>query len=188
MTQAALFDAGEIEVTDGGLDGLATPPEILALVDRFWPDGYHLDPATNRSALTKPTVAGWTVADDCFTQPTWAVAGKGTRIWMNPPYSDPRRFVRWLALAHWDDACECMTLLRNDYSTQWFADCVETATAWAALRARPRFWLHGGPTAGGTVAASMFYWGPRASRWCDIFDEIGWTFPAMRKRPEWRRE
>src|SRR5690606_31465515 len=145
--------------------------EILRLVDRFWPDGYHLDPATNRNALTKPAIAGWTVADDCFSQPTWAVAGPGTRIWVNPPYSDPRRFAGWVALAHHDAACECVPRLRNDDSTQWCADCVATATAWAALRARPRFWLNGGPPGGGAVAASMFYWGENAGRWRGIYEE-----------------
>lgn len=189
VTQAALFQASEITVDEGGLDSLATPPEILALVDQFWPQGYHLDPTTNAGALTRPTVAAWTLADDCFTKPTWAVAGAHTRIWLNPPYSGPGRFLRWLALAHWDELCECLALVRHDHSTQWWAEACESATRWAALRWRPRFWLNGKRTGtGGTFAADLFYWGPRAGRFDEVFREIGWTFHAMRQQPTWRRE
>lgn len=171
-------------------DSYCTPDNVWALVDQVWPDGWHLDPMTNRFAVRSGTVANWTISDDALARPSWHVTDGPQRTWLNPPYSGPwdalRRLVsEWFAMPA---GSEAMALVKQDTSTRWWADCANTATVIAMLSMRVAFLRGGAPVSGSNFTSAIFYWGPRASTFRRVFhkDGIGWVYPGERKPPHWR--
>lgn len=102
-----------------------TPPHVFdALGLRF-----DLDPAAPPGGVPwVPADAFYTEADDGLLQPWHG------RIWLNPPYSNPRPWIERF-IAHRDGAA----LLPADTATGWFHEWVIQAETFCFLRGRLRF-------------------------------------------------
>lgn len=166
--------------SDEGSDGLCTPDWIVELIDGN--DGVwgciDLDPCWNANAITMPNIA-WTKRDNCFAHDSWAVRGEGTRIFMNPPYSNPAPFVSRLAIEVDGSKCEAMLLVKHDHSTGWWRSAMATATAVAMFHKRVDYL--GGPRRCGSFASSMIYMGPDVERFCNVFRKVAYV--AVPARP-----
>lgn len=127
MSQASLF-AEHVEPEAADSDSWCTPPEIMDIPHRLWPEGIALDACANQSSIALGFVrarTAWRKADDCTRQPTWNIPGeKFPTCWGQPPYSREGapiidHFINnvWLAGELW----ESLWLVRLDTSTEWWA-------------------------------------------------------------------
>jgi site-specific DNA-methyltransferase (adenine-specific) len=132
-----------------------TPPEILDLVERVAPIGFDPCPIN-------PTFDG-------LKEP-WH--GRGL-AYINPPYG--RAIAEWTEKAAWVGSTfdtEIVMLIPARTDTIWWQRHIVHADAIAFWRGRIRFVgaAHGAP-----FPSAFPYWGPHADRFCQVFDEYGWT-------------
>ena len=80
---------------DPGSDDWHTPPEIVELVLKVWPDMPDLDPATSEAAIV-PALRRITPESDGGIGGLEADWGDAGRVWLNPPYSRPAPWLRKL--------------------------------------------------------------------------------------------
>lgn len=130
-------------------DSWCTPPEIVDIAHRLWPEGIALDPCSNAHARALGFVraeVSWTKADDCLVQPTWAVRPR-TTCWWQPPYSaeggrltgaaerSTMKPARGSWVTRWEagDLWETLALVRLDPSTEWWRVLDTRATSLVLL-------------------------------------------------------
>ena len=129
MTQRSFFhDRISQEPTK---DDQCTPESILKPVRSFKP--ITLDCCANEWSINLGFVSAlevWTKSDDCLSKPNeaWSSHGDETMVWFQPPYSDPKPFVTRLADAYHHRRFDCVGLVRNDTSTEWW-DMIECVSA-----------------------------------------------------------
>ena len=80
---------------DPGSDDWHTPPELVELVRKVWPDLPDLDPATSEDAIL-PALRRITPESDGGIGGLEADWGDAGRVWLNPPYSRPAPWLRKL--------------------------------------------------------------------------------------------
>jgi len=115
----------DLEWDHASSDVWLTPPivfEALGIV-------FDLDPASPPGGVPWiPATRHYSEIDDGLIQP-WE-----GRVWLNPPYSDPRPWVERLAI-HADG----VALLPVDTSTGWWHDQVTSAAMLCFVKGRLRF-------------------------------------------------
>lgn len=162
-----------------------TPPGAIACRDRVWATT-TTDPCWHPRSFSTAAIT-YTRADDGLVQ-VWL-----GRVWLNPPWSDPRPWLE-LLIAHcalvgqWP-AHEGMAMVKNDPSTAWWRRCWETADAVVFLSERTRYWqiVDGEVVPCGTPEFSsvVFYWGHDAETFLREWEadgHYGRTLPAHRRR------
>lgn len=102
-----------------------TPPSVFAALGLT----FDLDPATLPGGVPwVPAERHYSELDDGLTQP-W-----DGRIWLNPPYSNPRP---WIEKLSWNG--NDVALLPADTATSWFHDFVTKADGFCFIKGRLRF-------------------------------------------------
>jgi phage N-6-adenine-methyltransferase len=141
-------------------DEWETPPEFFDLINRQL-GPFTLDPCAR--AETAKCEQYFTQEDDGLAQPWYGV------VWVNPPYSAPRRWVeKALAEMAAGHANRIVMLLPAAVDTVWFHDLVLPHAEVYFIRGRLRFlgWEGtpiGSPTAGNVLAVF------RPKGWCDAY-------------------
>jgi site-specific DNA-methyltransferase (adenine-specific) len=140
-------------------DEWETPPEFVAgLEAEFGP--FTLDPCARAENAKAPRF--YTKQEDGLTRPWFG------RVWINPPYSNPRLWVK----RAWDEHCAGHTdlivlLLPASTDTGWFHDYCYGKAEVRLLRGRIRFWGWertpiGAPTSGSMLV--IYKPAPRAAK------------------------
>jgi hypothetical protein len=152
-----------------------TPPEILAAVLEFWPQGIGLDPCWSRESLVRARTR-WTLEDDGLSEP-WD--GHGT-IWVNPPFSNVAPWLlRCANVQGLDD--EVLVICKADFTTTWAA-YLWTADMVCIRSKRDQFLTPnkrlGSPTWGSVLA----YWGLHVQRFRQVFTPFGKVLDLRKER------
>ena len=122
---AVRLDLENLDWTPEGNDVWFTPPAIF---DALSVD-FDLDPATIPGGIPWiPARHTYSEVDDGLIQPWHG------RVWLNPPYSNPRPWIQRLAQHN-----NGIALLPADTATSWWHDYVITARALCFIRGRLRF-------------------------------------------------
>ena len=156
-----------------------TPATLIELVRRVM-RGIDVDPATNAGAQAVIRAATFYTLETDGLAHDWH-----GRVFLNPPYSDPAPFVmRLLGEYDADNTTEAIALVNARTGSAWFQALA--VRAWRCeLRARVRFWrpdrLEGSV---GRLSSVVFYLGPNARRFVNVFGSEGVTSPpASRNAP-----
>ncbi len=146
-------------------DDRCTPPDVIGALLAFWPYGIDLDPCSNPWSQI-PATNQLDKAHDSLAEPTWRslllagdVESMIRTIYCNPPYSDPRAFVRRCRLAA-EQGAEVVALVRHDCTTEWWADIRGHAAAHCQPSQRLRFRLAGEDTGPSDHASTIVLWLP----------------------------
>lgn len=130
-------------------DEWSTPPEfVTALETRY--GAFDLDPCCRPE--TAKGVYYFTREQDGLAQPWWGL------VWVNPPYSDPKAWIRKaIAEVQRDPQTRVIMLLPAATDTGWFHDLVLAHGDIELLRGRIKFlgWAGvpvGSPTSGSVLA------------------------------------
>jgi phage N-6-adenine-methyltransferase len=114
-----------------------TPPEVFGYWDRL----FDFDMDACAEITTAKCVRFYVAQDDALSRP-WHKEG-GSRVWMNPPYSNPKPWVE-KAIAESQQGTFVLGLLPADTSTKWFELLRTTKNVSVVeLRGRIRFLLNG---------------------------------------------
>jgi hypothetical protein len=156
------------ETNERESDRWCTPPEIAELVCRWWGGPPDLDPAADPKQ-TMPARMKYTIDDNGLAQP-WV----GASIWLNPPFSQSRRFVDELAKARGDR----IAFVKLDPTTRLWRESVrESAAAFCLLDRRVRYWFNGGPVAAAKFPSALVYFGRKPKSWARFFRKLGGCYP-----------
>lgn len=159
----ALLGFVDPPTTDGSdSDSWCTPEEVLRCVYETMGD-IDLDPCSNPHSQVAATTE-WTITDDAFSK-DWSGY---KRIYCNPPYSNPGRWLQRCRDAHALGA-EVIVLVKCDPSVRWWNRHMWTATAIAFWSKRIAFVSQGTTVAGNNFASALGYWGPRFRNFHDAF-------------------
>lgn len=159
--QGDLFAPAEVAAEDDPKDSWCTPPEIVNIAHRLWPDGIGLDPCSNvwaRALGFVRAAVSWTKADDCTKQPTWNVVPPRTRCWFQPPYSRAGAPIvddwarRWDAREVW----ETLALVRVDSARPWWKALDSRACALVLFHERLEHYAAGQRETGSNFCSAMF--------------------------------
>lgn len=149
-----------------GADQHNTPDEIIALSSLIL-GGIDLDPCSD-AGKNVPAKEHFTFADDGLNL-DWTIDGKATLVYMNPPYSEARKWVEKLV---YEDSqgriVRAIALLPARPDTQWFR----------ALRDFPVCFIKGRLTFKGQrdpapFPSCLFYVGPEEAKFVEIASSIG---------------
>jgi hypothetical protein len=156
-----LLDAEAFEAVDDPKDSWCTPPEIVDIAHRMWPEGIGLDPCSNRHALALGFVraaVAWTKSDDCRRQPTWNVTPPRTTCWLQPPYSREGSPIVDNWARRWDagELWETIALVRVDSSTEWWKQICSRATSLVHFTDRLAHYEAGQRREGSNFCSAMF--------------------------------
>jgi phage N-6-adenine-methyltransferase len=148
-----------------------TPSEIIELA-RAVLGNFDLDPASCASANERVKAAKfYSPEDDGLKQP-WC--GK---VWMNPPYSTPEigQFIgKLVAEVAAGRVSEAVVLVDNKTETAWYQAAAKAATAICLYSKRIRFLCPDGSPGFLPVRGQvLFYFGPNARRFIEIFEPLG---------------
>ena len=147
-----------------------TPEHVLDLVRKV-AGPIALDVATSPD---NPTNADriFTEADDGLAQ-TW-MAPVGRTIWMNPPYNALKAWAaRWAdAAGAAGDLCHYLALTPARTDTQWFRSMRLASDSVCFVEGRLTF--KGAPSCA-PFPSAIFYAGPTAHVFADVFRDLGWT-------------
>lgn len=150
-------------------DDWYTPPGYIEAA-RSVMGGIDLDPAS--SELAQSIVK----ADSYFTKTINSLHQPWHgRIWLNPPYSMPGRFVGKLITEYLDRRIDqAIILVNNDSDTGWFHDLLNTAAAVYFTRGRIQFFspIRAGKS-GPRQGQAFFYFGSGAALFSERFQAIG---------------
>ena len=197
---------------DPGSDDWHTPPEIVDLVCKVWPNLPDLDPATSETAIV-PALRRITPESDGGIGGLEADWGDASRVWLNPPYSRPAPWLRKLrdhVSQDLDPAVlpnsegrpwgqrQALALVKADTSTRiWheiaFPESPALGVAPDVLWFRKRIRFVGPRSKGGkgspNFPSSMLVWGPGAwdvggggSRTSNFRDHVAWVFRDLAHR------
>lgn len=143
-----------------------TPRVVLDLVREFAAGPIALDPATSPD---NPTGAAtfFTEADNGLLRP-WHTDGL---IYVNPPYG--RALAPWARrIANEGQHIEIIALLPARPDTKWWQDhVIKTCDALCFWRGRLKFVDAPAPA---PFPSALAYWGPRAQRFCEVFEGAGY--------------
>lgn len=143
-----------------------TPDEVLTLVRAVSPTGQiGLDPATSPA---NPCQAGvfFTEKDDGLSK-GWA--GHGL-VFVNPPYSDIKRWAPYIAHQGVGQNVEIIALLPARPDTRWWQKNVTTADAICFWSGRLKF---KGAPASAPFPSAVVYWGPNVKTFRRVFAAYG---------------
>lgn len=148
-------------------DEWGSPPEIVQCIHRMWTGGADVDVCTNEFADCTIARTGIALPDDGLAC-RWA-----GRIYCNPPYSEPHRWVERMAEAGRSGDAEVIGCLRCDPSVSWWRH-VWTADAICFPDHRVQFVPPPGIEASqNTGSNALPYWGPDVSRFKWAFRTLG---------------
>lgn len=150
-----------------------TPPELWEPALFAWGmDAFDLDPMTNAQA-TVPAVVGWTIADDCFSQDTWAVADRVV-MWANPAFSlndeFSERFIEELEAGH---LTEAFILDKADSRTQWSQRLLGQCSATCRVFGYTTFENSERENGSATFPLEILYFGPNVERFAQAYAHLG---------------
>lgn len=154
-----------------------TPDSFLALVRQV--DPISLDPCT--TAENPTGAATWctgllmrmtnpqSVIDDGLSIP-WGAAGGGGLVYVNPPYG--RELPKWVEKCREEaiEGCEIILLVPARTDTKWWQSAYRSADMTLLWRGRIRF---KGAESPAPFPSAVFYFGPRAELFRDVFDGKG---------------
>jgi hypothetical protein len=163
-----------------GNDDLCTPEWILDLVRKMGP--ILIDPCSNRWSKVGAVHSIHKLGDGLsYSWPALVLEENTARsvaamdlllrtgvAYVNPPYSRPAPWVRKCAESA-RSGLQVLSLLKTDPSTRWTRDAMCTASAKADFRKRITF--VGGAHKSGKMASTMYYWGARPYKFCDVFQD-----------------
>lgn len=98
------------------------------------------------------------------------------KVWMNPPYSNPeiQNFVQHLLdQLSKGNVTEAIVLTNNSADTAWHHELAGMAACWCITRGRIRFESRTRASNSPAMGQSIFYFGPHADRFAEIFGEVG---------------
>ena len=95
------------------------------------------------------------------------------RVWLNPPYSEPKAFVdKLLAEYAHGNVKQAVVLLNNATETGWFQALLARFPV-CFLSKRLAFWRHDHADVGARQGQAVFYLGPDVEKFCEVFGEFG---------------
>jgi phage N-6-adenine-methyltransferase len=153
-------------------------PAVFIEAARSVMGGFDLDPAS--SEIANRTVKAdriFTAEDDGLAQ-EWPVG----RIWMNPPYAQPLmgQFAEKFA-GEVRRGSEGIVLVNNATETAWFQTIAAECSAICFPKSRIRFLdPDGAPSGSPLQGQAIFYCGPNAERFEEIFSPLGGVFHSWR--------
>jgi phage N-6-adenine-methyltransferase len=159
---------GGAHLEQGGSDEWYTPAPYIEAARQAL-GAIDLDPASN---LVAQAVVGagtyYTKDDDGLAQP-WA-----GRVWINPPYSNPRPWVERLVDQYEAGAVEAgLILVNNATDTAWFQRLLARYPA-CFFGKRISFWrADRGVLKGNRQGQALFYLGPDPIRFAEAFADMG---------------
>lgn len=150
-----------------------TPPEFLESA-RIVLGAIDCDPASsevaNRNVKAKKI---YTAEDSGLESPRW-----GSRVWMNPPYSQPLCAMFCTELAKrvaYRQVKEAIVLVNNATETEWFSTLASHASAVVFPTGRIRFLDSSNQPKNTPLQGQCFlYFGDRFSAFLDEFSKYGW--------------
>lgn len=150
-----------------------TPPEFLESA-RIVLGTIDCDPASsevaNRNVKAKKI---YTAEDSGLESPRW-----GSRVWMNPPYSQPLCAMFCTELAKrvaYRQVKEAIVLVNNATETEWFSTLASHASAVVFPTGRIRFLDSSNQPKNTPLQGQCFlYFGDRFSAFLDEFSKYGW--------------
>jgi hypothetical protein len=150
-----------------------TPAELWEPALFAWGlEAFDLDPMTSPQA-TVPAVVQWTADDDCFAQPTWAVADRVV-LWANPAFSlnddFSSRFVTELEAGH---ITEAFILDKADSRTQWSQRLLGLCAATCRIFGYTTFDNADRENGSATFPLEILYFGPNVERFAQAYQHIG---------------
>jgi DNA polymerase len=159
-----------------------TPPEILELAREVMGGSFDLDPASCAAANQAVRAAKFFSLDDDGLKQEWH-----GRVWLNPPYSMPEieQFTNKLVEeVRAGRVSEAIALTDNKTETAWFQAAAKAAMAVCYYTRRIRFLRpDGGPGFLPNRGQALFYFGPNAQRFAEVFGPHG-IISAPRQEPE----
>lgn len=152
-----------------------TPKIIVKRIHDFYPYGF-LDPA---SCQTANEVMGaskyYSVENGGGLAKKWDLS----RVWLNPPYSQPLLNLftdkLFLELDH-GEVTEALVLINSKTDTQWFHRFAEVADARLDIKGRLRFWNPKKESDHPRYPNTLFYYGHRVPEFNDIFGSLGLVY------------
>ena len=105
-----------------GGDDRCTPPEVIAALLGFWPQGIELDPCDNPYSIVPARRKIDRVTDSL--RAVW----RALTVYLNPPFSNAGPFMEG-AVAAAELGAEVVWLVRHDSSVAWWRTCVNPYAA-----------------------------------------------------------
>ena len=164
-----LFDSDLPESITPTSDDWYTPRKYIE-VAREVMQGIDLDPASSVLAQNIVKAGHYFTLDTNGLNHPWH-----GRVWLNPPYSRPSKFVdKLISECHAGRIEQAIILVNNDSETGWFHDLLNTAVAVCFPQGRIPFLSpirakKSQPRQGQT----FFYFGPSAALFNERFQAIG---------------
>jgi hypothetical protein len=156
-----------------GNDDLCTPEWLLGTVRKMGP--IALDPCSNPWSKVGARISYSLHNGQDGLKRDWFTGIIEGSLWLNPPYSKPGPWIDKLVSMSWlEGPTDRFALVKNDPSTKWFRRAMESAVARADFSRRIRF--DGGKHNSGTLASTLFYWGPSPYLFCHLFAPHGDVF------------
>ena len=152
-----------------------TPQEYIEAAKAVM-GGIDLDPASSELAQTVVKADVYlTRFDNGLGQTRWL----HQRIWLNPPYSNPGPWIEKLVREHQAGpfCTEAIVLVNNATETSWFQMLLERFPVCLPAR-RIAFWRHDHANVGARQGQALFYLGPNAARFQEVFSQFG---PILRR-------
>jgi phage N-6-adenine-methyltransferase len=153
-----------------------TPPQYLTLAREVMGD-FDLDPASSIEAQEIVQ------AKEFFTKKINGLEQEWHgRVWLNPPYAQPLigEFVSKLcAEFETEHVSEAIMLTHNYTDTAWFHEAALVCNAICFTRGRVQFYKANGEVAAPTQGQAFFYFGPRGTKFAEIFVAHGFIVTPM---------
>ena len=175
---------GAPAIMASGFDGWNTPPELLAVIERFaGRRGIALDPCSN--AHSEVPAAIKLTRYDCGLQADWyEVICEGGQfrgredtgiVYVNPPYDQAMlAHVNGHAREQASKGLSVVTLVPAKVDQQWYQDAVaKDASAICFVRGRVGFWREGQPAQGSAFACLLLHYGTEAEWFCEAMGKVG---------------
>lgn len=106
-------------------------------------------------------------------------------VWMNPPYSATligRFCVKLIASYNNGAVSGAVVLVNNATETKWFQALLRACTRFCLPTGRIAFWRTGEPAFTPLQGQALFYFGPKADRFADVFQSLGPICDVVRSR------
>ncbi len=162
-----------------------TPPEILGVVCEFAEGRIALDPCWNPTSKTNPLIrltkeddglgANWYGILTHYNEGELCDPGNPALVFINPPYDqETLEKVNEAAGAYAGEVLQVITLVPVKSDQDWYQLALSTdASAVCKISGRVRFWADGKQQSGAAFPCCLFYYGWRASRFCEVFSQLG---------------
>jgi len=174
---------GAPAIMASGRDDHNTPPEILEVVREFGGGTIDLDPCHNEHSRVNARVALTRGGDGLGADWVALLGGKGL-VFVNPPYDqEALSRLNQSAGEQGVGGVEVVTLPPVKSDQAWFQLAIAVdAAAVCFVSGRVRFWADGARQQGAAFESCLFYYGERASRFCEVFGQLGVCLDLTKNR------